>query len=123
MTVQELTKRNERFQQHAAELTEIMTNGRLLEHTTKLIRGGQRLEMLLGKLLKASKETRFMMVIGVLEEEMDEMIFILDLMDVANRSPKIEVITSLVKEGYELLSLYSLCCDQIIKSQIKEDEF
>jgi hypothetical protein len=57
-----------------------------------------------------------------MEDEMDEIIFMLDQMDLANRKRNIRLITDLVKEGYEMLSIYSICCDQLLEKRLKKEE-
>lgn len=92
--------------------------------STTLIRGAKRLDQQLRKILEATSEMRFFQQIEAMEDEMDEIIYLLDKLDVQNRKDKIGMINDFLKRGYELLSLYSLCCDQIIEKKVKKkDEF
>ena len=57
-----------------------------------------------------------------IEEEIDESVFILDRVEQQNRKYKLKVIENFLKEGYDLLSIYSLCCDHIISKRVNKDE-
>lgn len=124
MTLEQLHHRNERFQQKATELADLLPGSNLLAFSSALIRSARKLDALLGKVLSAKTETSFYQQMENLEEEMDEIIFMLDKLDTTTRGRKIGMITDFVKNGYELLSLYSLCCDQLLEKKTKkEDEF
>lgn len=124
MTLEQLYQRNEKFQQEAMSIADLIPGGSLLGYSITLMRNAKKLDELLKKVLQAKTEIRFFQSIEAIEEETDEIIFILDKMDIENRKNKIGIITDFLKRGYELLSLYSLCCDQIIEKKVaKEDEF
>ena len=124
MTLEQLSQLNEKFQQKSTELAELLPGSNLLTISTRLIRCAQKIEKLLHKVLAAKSTMSFYNQMGSLEEEMDELIFVIDRLDEANRENKLPQITDLVKKGYELLSLYSICCDQVIERKNKKvDEF
>lgn len=124
MTLEELYHRNEKFQQKATELVDLLPGNNLLTFSTTLIRSAKKMDTILRRVLSAKSEANFYQQMEILEEEMDEIIYLLDKLDTATRGQNIGVITDFVKRGYELLSLYSLCCDQILEKKTKkEDEY
>lgn len=125
MTLEQLYHRNEKFQQRATELVDLLPGSNLLAFSSSMIRSAKKLDLILRKVISAKKESAFYQQIESLEEEMDEVIYLLDRLDVATRGRNMDMITDFIKTGYELLSLYSLCCDQLLerKSKKHEDEF
>lgn len=124
MTLDDLTKRNEKFQQKATELVELLPGSNLLSFSSAIIRSSKKIDKTLHQVLAAKSQTSFYTKVDALEEDMDELIFMLDRLDDANRSRKILAINDFVKRGYELLSLYSMCSDQIMERRMsKQDEF
>lgn len=125
MTLEQLYHRNEKFQQRATELVDLLPGSNLLAFSSSMIRSAKKLDMILRKVISAKKESAFYQQIESLEEEMDEVIYLLDKLDVATRGRNMDMITDFIKRGYELLSLYSICCDQLLerKSKKHEDEF
>ncbi len=124
MTLQELTHRNEKFQQEATQMAELIPGGNLIAYSTKIIRCTVKLDSLIKKVLGAKGNISFYNQIDRLEDEIDELIFLMDRLDEANKKQKIEVINGVVKGGYEIVSLYSLLCDQIIQKKTQNhDEF
>lgn len=127
MTLQELSRLNEKFQQKASEMVDLIPGSNLLAFSSAIIRTAQKLDRVLNKVLTAKTEVSFYTQVDALEEEMDELIFMMDKLDDANRKRNIPILMDFVKRGYELLSLYSICCDQIIEQKTKatkrKDEF
>lgn len=124
MTIEQLYHRNEKFQQKATELVDLLPGSNLLTFSTAIIRSAKKMDALLRKALTAKTDNSFYQYMENLEEEMDEIIYLLDKLDVATRGHNMDVITDFVKRGYELLSLYSLCCDQVLERKTKHtDEF
>lgn len=124
MTLQELTQKNEKFQQVATQMAELIPGGNLIAYSTKLIRCSVKLEAQTHKVLAAKGNISFYNQIDLLEDEIDELIFLIDKLDEANRSQKILVVNDVVKSGYEMVSLYSLLCDQVIQRKTQnQDEF
>jgi len=124
MTLEQLTHRNEKFQELASQLAELLPGSNLLAFSTSMIRTCKKLDKLVQKVLSSKSDTGFFNQIDLLEEEIDELIFMMDRLDEANRKGKMDAITDVVKQGYELVSLYSLVCDQILERKTKnEDEF
>ena len=122
MTLQDIQKRNEHFQRKAAGLVDLLPTGGLLDVTTALIRSARLIDKYLTKLVQATNEDQFSLAMKLIEEELDESVFILDRMDQKNRKYKLKIIENFLKEGYDLLSVYSLCCDHIISKRVNKDE-
>ena len=122
MTVADLHALNEKFQKAAVQLSELIPTGGLTEATSLIIRSSRRIHTHLEKMLAATTESQFGKAIEKVEEHLDEILFILDQLDVANRAEKISLITDFLKQGYDLLSMYSACVDQVIKQKIKIEE-
>ncbi len=122
MTLQDIQKRNEHFQRKAAGLVDLLPTGGLLDVTTALIRSARLIDKYLTKLVQATNEDQFSLAMKLIEEELDESVFILDRMDQKNRKYKLKILEIFLKEGYDLLSVYSLCCDHIISKRVNKDE-
>ena len=122
MTIEQLSQQNEKFQQRAAEIAELVPGSNLLEYSSILIRSSKKLDRILKNLLQANTEARFFQQVDAMEEEMDEIIWFLDQMDLENRKSKLGTINDFVKKGYELLSIYSLSCDRIIERRTKKED-
>ncbi|MFH6981988.1 hypothetical protein [Marinoscillum sp. 108] len=122
MTLEQLSRLNEKFQQKASGLAELLPGSNLLTFSTTIIRTTKKLDVVLKKVLNAKSEGSFYTQIEAMEEEMDELIFMMDRLDEANRKRNIGTITDVVKAGYELVSLYSLCCDQILERKTKKQD-
>ncbi|MEQ9304318.1 MAG: hypothetical protein RJQ14_10430 [Marinoscillum sp.] len=122
MTLEQLTKLNEKFQDKASQLADLIPGSNLLAYSSGIIRSSRKLDKTLNKVLTAKTEVSFYAQIDALEEEMDELIYMIDKLDDANRKKNISTITDFVKRGYELLSLYSICCDQILERKTKKQD-
>lgn len=120
MTLIELQNLNTNYQKQAHHIAELFPG--LLDGMSVIIRAAKRIDQRFKKLLEAKSEIQFHSVMGSLEEEMDEIVFILDRLDEANNGRKINQISDFLMEGYELLSVYSKCCDIIIGKRVTEDE-
>lgn len=120
MTLEQLNRLNEQFQQRAAEITELIPGSNLLAFSSALIRSAKKLDNQFRRALAAKTEMGFYQQLEKTEEEMDEIIYVLDRLDVQNRKAGIQMITDFVKNGFELLSVYSLCCDQVIERRLKK---
>ncbi len=119
MTLEQLTHLNEKFQLKASNLAELLPGGNLLTFSTATIRSSKKIDALLKKVLSAKGEQSFYSNLDKMEEEMDELIFLMDRLDQANTKQRIRAITDTAKKGYELVSLYGLCCDQIIEKKAR----
>ena len=122
MTVTQIHELNEKFQKGAVQLSELIPNGTLVQATSMLIRSTRRIDELFLKLLKASSEATFNQVLTRLEDESDEVLFILDQLEMANKKQQISLINDFLKDGYDLMSIYARCFDAIIDKKIKEEE-
>ncbi|MEQ8627210.1 hypothetical protein [Ekhidna sp.] len=122
MTVTEIHELNEKFQKGAVQLSELIPSGTLVQATSMLIRCSRKIDDQFLKLLKAPSEMAFNQIMGKLEDETDEVLFILDQLELANKKQKIALINDFVKDGYDLMSIYSRCFDVIIDRKQKEEE-
>lgn len=123
MTLEQLYRLNEKFQEEAGQLAELLPGGNMLEFSSLIIRGAKKMDMQLKKLISTKSENSFHTAMSKMEDEMDEIVYMLDRLDEANRSKGMDFITDFIKKGYDLLSIYSICCDQLIERKVKADEF
>jgi hypothetical protein len=121
MNLTELTQRNEKFQNAAAGISELLPGVNLLPLISIMIRSTRRIDQAFPHLLSAKSESRFYSVIDKLEEEMDEVVYALDRLGDLNRNKKIKPVNDFVKYGYDLLSVYSNGCDKIIEKRVNEE--
>lgn len=122
MTLEQLSKLNEKFQDKATQLADLLPGSNLLAYSSGIIRCARKMDKALGKVLAAKSQMSFYTQMDAMEEEMDELIYMIDKLDDANRKRNISTITDFVKRGYELLSLYSICCDQILERKTKKQD-
>ena len=122
MTLPDLQKRNEHFQRNAAALVDLMPGGGLLDVITALIRSVRLFDKYIDRLIRSTNEEQFTEAMALIEEELDESVYNLDQMDKKNRKHELKVLENFLKEGYDLLSIYSLCCDHIISKRICKEE-
>ncbi|MEM0939971.1 MAG: hypothetical protein AAF600_07590 [Bacteroidota bacterium] len=122
MTVRQIQQLNENFQKHAVQLSELMPASSLAQTTSSLIRSSRRIHADFVKLLLSREESFFNQLMSRVEEEMDEVVFILDQLEMAYKKKQISLIHDFLKEGYGLMSIYSKCCDQVIGNKISEVE-
>ncbi|WP_436515655.1 hypothetical protein [Ekhidna sp. To15] len=122
MTVTEIHELNEKFQKGAVQLSELIPSGSLVQATSMLIRCARKIDNQFSKLLAADTEVKFGQIMGILEDESDEVLFILDQLEIANKKQQISLINDFLKEGYDLIALYSKCFDYIIDKKVKEEE-
>lgn len=122
MTVEDLHRLNVKFQKGAVQLSELIPSGGLTEATSIIIRSSQMLHTYLGKLIQAETEQQLGNAIERVEDNLDEIIFILDQLDIANKKNQIRIIEDFLKEGYDLLSMYSACVNQVMNEKIPNEE-
>ncbi len=122
MTVADLHQLNVKFQKGAVQLSELIPSGGLTHATSVIIRSSQFLHSYLEKLIQAETETQLGDAVERVEDNMDEIIFILDQLDIANKKEPISIIEDFLKEGYDLLSIYSACINQVMNEKIPSEE-
>ena len=122
MTVTQIHELNEKFQKGAVQLSELIPSGTLMQATSMLIRSSRKIDEQFIKLLKASSDEVFNQTLSLLEDETDEVLFILDQLELANKTQKISLIDDFLKDGYDLMSIYSRCFDALIDKKIKEEQ-
>lgn len=122
MTLKDIRETNEKFQRKAAAMVDLIPGGGFLEVSTAIIRSTRLIDKYLLKLVRSEDEVAFSQAMDLIETELDDAVFILDRIDNKNRTYKLKIIDTFLKEGYDLLSIYSMCCDQLISRRINEDE-
>jgi len=122
MTLNQIQELNEGFQKRAVQLSELLPSGSLVQATSMLIRSAREIDEYFVKLLKVGSEAQFNTLMDKIEEEMDEVVFILDQLEIANKKQKIALVEDFLKEGYGLMSVYSKCCDYIIDKKVAKEE-
>jgi hypothetical protein len=123
MTLEQLTHLNQKFQQKATELPDLLPIGSLVEYSSVLTRRSKRLEKIFNRLLLAEGEGALSGAMNAAEHEMDEIVYLLDRLDIANGKKKYIPITDFVKYGFEMLSYFSICCDQVLEKRMKTKSF
>lgn len=123
MKLNDLTERNKKFQDAVAQITELIHHKSVLEYCSQLIRSARRMDAMLRKLLATRNEMQFNTVIESLEDESDEIIFILDQLTDFDKRNGTSVMKHMVKQGFDVISLYSFACDRLIASRLSKDEF
>ncbi|MBV6646681.1 MAG: hypothetical protein KI790_14585 [Cyclobacteriaceae bacterium] len=121
MDIQQLRKRNLKFQEASAKITEFLPGVNLLPLTTTMIRSCRKIDSTFPRLLVAKTELRFNQIIERIEEEIDEVIWALDKLQALNAKENNKTINDFIKYGYDLLSIYSFACDKIIERRVKEE--
>lgn len=122
MTLTQIQELNEGFQKRAVQLSELVPSGSLVQATSMLIRSARQINDHFVMMLKATNERQFNEMMDKMEEEMDEVVFILDQLEMANKKQQISLIDDFLKEGYGLMSVYSKCCDYIIEKKVPKEE-
>lgn len=122
MTLKDIQELNEKFQKSAVQLSELVPTGGLMNSSSAMIRSARKMDTYFDSLLKARSAQKFHRMLDQVEEEMDEILFFLDQLELANKSMKISLITDFLKEGYHLVAVYSKCCDLVIGKKVKEEE-
>lgn len=122
MTVKEIHELNEKFQKSAVQLSELIPSGGLTNATSIVIRSCRGIDAHFMKLLSATTELKFNQTYDKLEEEMDEVLFILDQVEIANKKQQISLINDFLKEGYDLISVYARCLDFVIDQKVNKEE-
>lgn len=122
MTINELEELNEKFQKSAVQLSELMPSSGLANATSLIIRSAQIINKEMRRLVHVASEISFNRIMDKMEEEVDEVLFVLDQLGNANKKQQISLINDFLKEGYELLSVYSRVFDSIIEQRIEKEE-
>lgn len=122
MNIQEIEKRNEKLQEQAAQCAEAVPGHNLVEYASIIIRSMKKIDVKFPKLLQAKSDMTFYTTLEKLEEEIDEVVYALDKLHGVNRKSEILQINELIKNGYELLSIYSMACDAVIEKRVKVKE-
>lgn len=119
MTIEQIEKQNQRFQDRALGLSELIPKSDVMEFATLLKRSAGRIHRLFYKLLNAKNERSFWPTLERLEEVMNDLIYELDRLHDLNNVMGIRAVDTFIKSGYELMSMYSISSDQVVNHFIK----
>ncbi len=117
MTIQDIKRKNELFQDRALGLAELIPRSDMMEFATLLKRKSLKIHVLFGDLLEAPNMSAFWGVLESMEEVMDDLVYELDRLHDLNNLMKIKAIDEFIKSGYDLLSVYSISSDQVVKQR------
>lgn len=119
MSIEQIEKQNQRFQDRALGLSELIPKADVIEFATLLKRSASQIHRLFYQLLNAKNERAFWPVLERLEEVMNDLVYELDRLHDLNNVMKIRAVDQFVKSGYDLLSMYSISSDQVVNHFIK----
>ena len=119
MTIEQIEKQNQRFQDRALGLAELIPKADVMEFGTLLKRNAGQIHRLFYRLLNSKNERTFWSALESLEEVMNDLVFELDRLHDLNNVMKIRAVDTFIKSGYDLLSMYSISSDQVVNHFIK----
>lgn len=122
MTLTQINELNMKFQNSAVQLSELIPTGGFRDAISIVMRSSRMIHEQFLKLIKVSDELNFNQLMDKLEEELDEVIFILDQLELANKKRDLSVVNDFLEEGYSLLSIYSKGIDYVIEQRVKNDQ-
>ncbi len=120
MTIQEIEKINKQFQSKALLLSELIPRTDMLEFGTLVRRKSVEIHQLFEMLIRANGMTAFWRTLEKMEEVMDDLVYELDRLHDLNNMMKIKQVGEFIKEGYDMLSIYSISSDQVVKQRATE---
>lgn len=115
MTVEQIEEMNKKFQDRALSLSELIPQREVLEFSSLLKRKSGAIHTSFQKMIHAQEETRFWECLESTEEIMDDLVYELDRLHDLNCLMKIKTLEDFIKFGYDLLSVYSMASDQLVK--------
>ena len=119
MTIEQIEKMNQQFQHRALGLSELMTNTDMMGFATLLKRSAEHIHRLFAKLVMAQSERAFWPAYEKMDEVINDLIYELDRLHDVNCVLRIKAVDTFVKSGYDLLSIYSISSDQVLKQFMK----
>ncbi len=119
MTIEQIEKENQRFQDRALGLAELIPKADVVEFATLLKRSTGQIHRLFYQLLNAKNERAFWPALERLEEVMNDLVYELDRLHDLNNVMSIRAVDAFIKSGYDLLSMYSISSDQVVNHFIK----
>lgn len=122
MNLNQITERNRKFQQAATKLNELVPGGKIVMMTSDMIRSAKKIDAVFPKLLQATTEMRFSVTLEKVEEEIDDVLYTLDRLSEIYRVRKFAPLGEFIQYGYDLMGIYSMGCDKIISSRVREEE-
>lgn len=122
MTIEQIEKKNQQFQDRALGLSELMPNTDMMGFATLLKRNARQIHRLFEQLVNAKSERTFWPALENMEEVMNDLVYELDRLHDVNCVLTIKAVDSFIKSGYDMLSLYSISSDQIVNHFIKSQQ-
>ena len=120
MTIQEIEKINKQFQSKALLLSELIPRTDMLEFGTLLRRKSVEIHQLFEMLIRTNAMASFWRTLEKMEEVMDDLVYELDRLHDLNNMMKINQVGDFIKNGYDMLSIYSISSDQVVKQKAAE---
>ncbi len=115
MTIQDIAKKNDQFQSQALGLTELIPKADMLEFATLLKRKAAQIHHLFSQLLHIQNTNSFWVTYESMDDVMEELVYELDRLHDLNCVMQIRPVDDFIKGGYDLLSVYSISSDQVVK--------
>jgi len=92
----------------------------MLEFGTLVRRNSVEIHQLFEMLIRTNGMTAFWRTLEKMEEVMDDLVYELDRLHDLNNMMKIKQVGEFIKEGYDMLSIYSISSDQVVKQRATE---
>ena len=122
MTISQIEKLNIKFQADSLGLVELIPDQDIMRFSTHLKRMAKSIHESMEKLLSARSVKAFSIIENEINGEMDDLLFELDRLHDINCILKIKAIDRFLKGGYDLLSIYSMAYDHILKQKVKDEK-
>lgn len=122
MTIEQIENRNHQFQDMALGLSELIPRSDLLEYSTLLTRSANQLHKAFLGLLASKNMDGLWKALEKTEEIMDDLVYELDRLHDVNCVMKIKAMDDFLKKGYDLLSIYSMSSDQVVKQKVSRQK-
>ena len=118
MTIHEIQKINQQFQNKSLLLAELIPRTDMLEFGTLLRRKSVKIHQLFEMLVKTKSMTGFWRTLENMEDVMDDLIYELDRLHDVNCLLKLKAVDDFIKSGYDLLSIYSMSSEQVTNARM-----
>lgn len=118
MNIKKLNQQNEEFQKAIMQFSKLILSEDLMNTFTLVIGYTKKIQSYFEKLASYKTELELSLTIDKMENHIDDAIFILDQIEIVHRKKGIQPINDVVKDGYNLLSIYSMQIDLLIESKI-----
>ncbi len=121
MIVAEIHDMNEKLQQSAINLSELIPSSSLVRDISIIIRSTGKVDKQFQQLILKKEQVEFNQNLDILENELDEIIFILDSLEKENKERRIDLVKDFLNEGNSLIACYSRAIDFLLKRQSKKE--